>query len=227
MESSMNLSLSLAVDPGPDPQESRDLVAPVRARLVSFCTEPLLHVRFLNMLSLLEHIGSRKIMTSETRTAWGRDRLMHLAEESRHAYFFKRAAEKLAGRSLDYSAPDTLAGASARFYMGRLDASIARSLGTTAAPLAYVYMSLIVELRAVWAYRLYQTVLAEQDCAISLKAVLAEEELHRETMLAQLHDRDADCLARIAVFRDFEDLEFRRLWRAIEDECAHLGIAAE
>ena len=38
------------------------------------------------MLSLLEHIGSRKIMASRAMTVPGHDILKHLAEETRHVY---------------------------------------------------------------------------------------------------------------------------------------------
>ena len=55
------------------------------------------HVRFLNMLSLLEHLGSRKIMLSQMKGILTQDILKHLAEETRHAFFFKREAEKLCG----------------------------------------------------------------------------------------------------------------------------------
>src|SRR5258707_5647536 len=79
----------------------------------------------------------------------------------RHAFFFKRAAERLARRPMDYSHPNTMACASARSYMGRLDAEIARALAGGSPSLPYLYMSLIVELRAVWTYRLYQSVLTE------------------------------------------------------------------
>ena len=40
--------------------QNQSIVAPVRARLAFLCGEPSLHARFLNMLSLLEHIGSRR-----------------------------------------------------------------------------------------------------------------------------------------------------------------------
>src|SRR5579863_4921348 len=80
-----------------------------RARLSSVCAAPEAHARFLNTLSLLEHIGSRKIMLTRAIAGDGRI-LKHLAEETRHAWFFKRAAERLAGRALDYAAQSTLAG---------------------------------------------------------------------------------------------------------------------
>src|ERR1700681_3613229 len=88
-------------------EKNQSLVAPVRARLASLCGEASLHARFLNMLSLLEHTGSRKIMASQAMTEPGQDILKHLAEETRHAFFFKRTAEKLARRPLDYSHPNT------------------------------------------------------------------------------------------------------------------------
>ena len=87
----------------------------------------------------LEHIGSRKIMASRAMTEPGQDILKHLAEETRHAYFFKRAAEKLARRPLDYSHPNTMADACARSYMGRLDAEIARELAAAGAAVVVNY----------------------------------------------------------------------------------------
>jgi len=203
------------------------LVAKVRARLVSFCAERPLHARFLNMLSLLEHIGSRKIMTSPAMREAGMEQLKHLAEESRHAFFFKRAAEQMAMQPLDYSAQHTMAGASARLYMGRLDAAISSELRTSAHATPYLYMSLIVELRAVWLYRIYQIVLMEHKIGLSLKGILAEEELHRRAMFAHVREIDSEWESRIALFTQFEEERFRSLWSEIEEECAVYRLAAE
>lgn len=186
------------------------------ARLVAFCGAPALHARFLNTLSLMEHIGSRKIMATQSGATLDNDTLKHLAEEARHAFFFKRAAEKLARKPLDYSPAVTIAGAAARAYMGRLDAGIARALPKRASALPYLYMSLIVELRAIWLYRLYRGILDEHGVGIALKSVLAEEELHLSAMLARIAEMDADSHIRIASFAALEDRQFRALWRAIE-----------
>jgi len=207
-------------------EQSRDLATPVRARLSIFCSEPGVHARFLNMLSLMEHIGSRKIMTSQGEAA-GHDTLKHLAEETRHAFFFKRAAEKLAGHALDYSPEETMVSASARFYMGRLDAEIAAALGKAPRALPYLYMSLIVELRAIWFYRLYQQVLSEGRAGLSLNSVLAEEELHLDTMLVTIAKLDPQSRTRIAQFTAFEDARFRALWTAIDAASARARLAAE
>ena len=218
----MNPSLLLLFE-----EANHPLVEGVRAQLHGFCVEPALHARFLNMLSLLEHIGSRKIMTSPAMGEPSLDGLKHLAEEARHAYFFKRTAEGVAHHPLDYSAENTIAGPAARFYMGRLDVEISRSLGKTAPALPYLYMSLIVELRAVWMYRIYQIVLMEQKIGLTLKSVLAEEELHLGAMLARLREIDRAADSRIALFSGFEEMRFRSLWSAVEEECAVHRLAAE
>ena len=93
---------------------SADLVEPVRRRLTWLVEHPREHARFLNTLSLMEHIGSRKIMASQTHGPLGRDVLKHLAEETRHAFFFKKAAESLARRPLEYGEQETIRPTSAR-----------------------------------------------------------------------------------------------------------------
>jgi hypothetical protein len=208
-------------------RDSEDLAAAVKQRLGWFCGHPSAHARFLNTLSLMEHIGSRKIMTSQTSQGPGGDTLRHLAEETRHAYFFKRAAEKFVRRQLGYGAGETVAGAAARFYMERLDAGIADALADSPPTLPYLYMSLIVELRAVWFYRLYQETLSEHEQGLSLKSVLAEEELHLAAMLARITDMDPDCTAHVTQFQALEQQRFRVLWDAIESECSGVRLAAE
>ncbi|HYM18757.1 MAG TPA: hypothetical protein VEU06_09355 [Micropepsaceae bacterium] len=218
----MNRLASSAVE-----ETSRDLVPAVRARLTRFCAQPGEHARFLNMLSLMEHIGSRKIMLSQEKAELAQTTLRHLAEETRHAYFFKRQAEKLARRRLSFSDADTVAPAPARAYMGRLDAAISRGLSRAAPELPYLYMSLIVELRAVWFYRLYEETLDEQQASLSLKSVLAEENLHLDAMLARLGEMDPDVLRRLEEFGSFEDARFRSLWRAVDEDAGAERLAAE
>lgn len=89
------------------------------------------HAKFMNMLSMLEHMGSRKIMVSQMHKGdtLNEDTLKHLAEEARHAYFFKRQAERAAQRSLDGWVEDnTTARVPALMYFGRMDAGITKML---------------------------------------------------------------------------------------------------
>jgi hypothetical protein len=197
-------------------ENSADLVEPVRRHLVALCGRPDEHARFLNTLSLLEHIGSRKILTSQSRGPLDCETLKHLAEEARHAFFFKRAAERVAGRALDYSPADAAVPASARMYFGRLDAEISRTLGNAVSvEVPYLYVSMIVELRAIWTYRLYHDVLSKSGMTISLKSLLAEEELHLPQMAERLVHLGEDLAASVPAFAHLEDGLFRGLWRAL------------
>jgi hypothetical protein len=166
-------------------------------------------------------------MTCRAMRAPGLELLKHLTEESRHAFFFKRAAESAAGRPLDYDAADTVAPAAAKFYMERLDAEINGALGDAAAELPYLYMSLIVELRATWIYRIYQDVLTRRKNVVSLRSILAEEQLHLDEMCARLQAIDPETDARIARFCAFEEIRFRSLWSAVESEWKGQRLAAE
>jgi hypothetical protein len=186
----------------------------LRAFLARVCAAPQLHWRFLNTLSLLEHIGARKIMA--TQTAGGElcgDTLRHIAEEARHAWFFKRQAEAVAGHALSYDAASIMAGPQARAYMARLDGTIARTAGGAS---AYLYMSLVIELRAVWFYRIYQDVLTAGGKTIKLGGLLAEEDRHLEEMQGQLRALDEDLAVRLADFTAYEEIRFQTLLSALE-----------
>jgi hypothetical protein len=102
-----------------------------------------------------------------------------VAEEAHHAYFMKRQAEKTAERPLEYVPNDLLAPASARMYFQRLESAMVRTLARQrSARAAYLYMSMIVEFRALWFYGLYQQTLQRAGHALSLKRLIGEEQSH-------------------------------------------------
>src|SRR5690606_12706450 len=122
--------------------------------------DPGRHGRLINTLSMLEHLGSHKIMTTQHSAGIDQPTLKHVAEEAHHAYFMKRQAEKTAGRPLAYVPGDLLAPAAARMYFQRLEARLARALPGETEFAVYLYMSMIIEFRALWFYRLYQRTLS-------------------------------------------------------------------
>jgi hypothetical protein len=186
----------------------------VHALLTRVGADTALGARFLNTLSLMEHVGSRKIMISQSRGGvLNADTLQHLAEETRHAFFFKRAAEALAGRPLGYGDGDLLAGAPARHYMARLDARIARAASGRN---AYLFMSYIVEVRAVWFYNLYDGVLKAAGQPLKLTSLLAEEKNHLADMRAQLGPHVE---TQLVAFSAHENSLFTKLLAALEQDC--------
>lgn len=103
----------------------------VRNFLQAIVREPQTHALFMNMLSMLEHIGSRKIMLSQMdkHGTLDQDTLQHLAEEAQHAYFFKRHAERIAGRELKgWTDENTICRVPALMYFGRMDAGITKHI---------------------------------------------------------------------------------------------------
>lgn len=194
--------------------ETEPLSAQARAFLAALCRRPAGHARFLNTLSLMEHIGSRKIMLCRQGRGLAQDTLKHLAEEARHAHFFRRAAERVAGRSLDGGSEDSLAPWAARMYFERLDAAVTRRLGGDGA-LAYRYVTLAVELRARWFYGLYQQVLTREGLPLSLKSVLAEEDEHLRHVGEQLGKADPLFEPRRAEFARLEAVRFERWFAAM------------
>lgn len=184
---------------------------PVRAFLTRLVADPSGHAKFLNMLSMLEHMGSRKIMLSQMNRVLTEDALKHLAEEARHAYFFKRQAERVAGKALDgWDEGNTMARVPALMYFGRMDAGISKAVGDDA---AYGWVSLIIELRACWLYGIYHEVLEASPVRLSLKSLLAEEDMHLAEMFAMCggdHDR-------LKALSAYETALFGKLWTALEE----------
>ncbi|HEX5421793.1 MAG TPA: hypothetical protein VFY39_17515 [Gammaproteobacteria bacterium] len=200
------------------------LVPHTRSFLSRIVPETALHARLINTLSLLEHLGSHKIMTTQHGAGMDQATLRHVAEEAHHAYFMKRQAEKAAERPLDYVPADLLAPAAARMYFQRLEAAMLRALGRlktlgAAYPRAiYLYMSLIVEFRALWFYELYEKTLKHAGRSMSLKRMLGEERNHLHDVAGRLAAADELSSARTAAFLGVERTLYGRLLSAMQAE---------
>ena len=197
--------------------DNDELAPRTRALLDRIVAEPNRHARMINTLSLLEHMGSHKIMATQHSAAIDQATLKHVAEEAHHAFFMKRQAEKTAERALEYVAEDLLAPSSARMYFQRLEGATLRALGPRrSARAAYLYMSMIVEFRALWFYGLYEQALKRARHAMSLKRVLGEEQAHLGDMAERLEAGNELDDARAAEVLAAERKLFSRLLGALE-----------
>jgi hypothetical protein len=187
------------------------------ALLESLVADHRQHARLLNTLSLLEHMGSHKIMATQHSTVIDQATLRHVAEEAHHAFFMKRQAEKTAERPLEYVADDLLAPATARMYFQRLESATVRALSERPSMrAAYLYMSMVVEFRALWFYGLYQQALTHARHALSLKRVLGEEQAHLGDMAERLEvTGDLDAARAVALLATERRL-FERLLTGFE-----------
>ena len=199
--------------------DNDDLVLTTRALLGRIVPDAPRHARMLNTLSMLEHLGSHKIMATQHAPDIDQPTLKHVAEEAGHAYFMKRQAEKTAERPLEYVAADLLAPAAARMYFQRLEAALARSLARQKSTrAAYLYMSLIVEFRALWFYGLYQQTLQRARHALSLKRVIGEEQNHLHDMANRLEMAGELSDARVSEFCARERVLYSRLLTALSEK---------
>lgn len=197
--------------------DNEGLASRTRALLDRIVAEPNRHARMINTLSLLEHMGSHKIMATQHSAAIDQATLKHVAEEAHHAFFMKRQAEKTAERALEYVAEDLLAPSSARMYFQRLEGATVRALGPRrSARAAYLYMSMIVEFRALWFYGLYELALKHARQAMSLKRVLGEEQAHLSDMAERLEAGNELDDARAAEVLAAEHKLYARLLGALE-----------
>jgi hypothetical protein len=129
----------------------------------------------------------------------------------------KRQAEKTAERPLEYVADDLLAPSSARMYFQRLEGATVRVLRPgCSARAAYLYMSMIVEFRALWLYGHYERALQRARHALSLKRVLGEEQAHLADMAERLTAGNELDDARAAQVLAAEHKLYSRLLGAIE-----------
>jgi len=187
--------------------------APMRDFLARLLKDDKTHAKFLNMLSMLEHMGSRKIMVSQMDRGdvLDQDTLQHLAEEARHAYFFKRHAERVNGEAMDgWIEDNTMCRVPALMYFGRMDAGISKKVGNDA---AYNWVSLIIELRACWLYGIYNEVVEAADFHLPLKGLIAEEDGH----LAEMFERSGENVELMKELSEYETQLFETLWTALQN----------
>jgi hypothetical protein len=102
-------------------------------------------------------------------------------------------------------------------YFQRLEGATVRALGPRrSARAAYLYMSMIVEFRALWFYGLYELALKHARHAMSLKRVLGEEQAHLSDMAERLEAGNELDDARAADVLRAERKLYARLLGALE-----------
>ncbi len=148
-----------------------------------------IHAKWLNTLSMMEHIGAVKITRRQGGQNAGLLVLKHAAEESRHAFFLKKLSDRIApGFCPDYSAGSLIAAVFSKQYLNRLDVSVSRFVREVNPDrkhfslLCYVLVTWAIEVRAGELYPAYQEKLKTANAGISMQSIIAEEEGHLKEM---------------------------------------------
>ncbi len=187
-----------------------------------------LHARWLNTFSFLEYVGFRKIVKSQRAESLTSMVLTHALEEGRHALRLKKLALALGGAGFDSYAPETLlCGEEAEDYFQDLDhqteAQFEAFDDVTRAKLTYLYVTWLIEQRALHVYGLYRNAVAGTEIAQRLSGLLAEEDGHLRQVEAEIAASDPEHESRTPRLIALETRLYERFLAALTEA---LGAAA-
>jgi hypothetical protein len=188
--------------------------------------DPQLHARWINTFSFLEYVGFRKIVKSQQAETLSAEVLAHALEEGRHAMGLKKLALKIGGKAFDSYAPEALlCGEEAEDYFQTLDKSCDAALAELSeaqrAALVYLYVTWLVEIRALEVYTTYGKAVAASGGAQGLDGLLAEEAQHLSRVTSELQKRDPDFAARSKIFSALEAELYEKVLSAFEAAVAN------
>lgn len=166
-----------------------ELRSRTKETLKQIAADPQVEARWLNTISLLEFIGSRKIAKT---VASGKHPplfiLEHHADETRHAYIFK----KLAQETKLISDHDYLAPQESIKYFESLDhgveAWLQKKLNRKKKDtfLNYLLTTTLIERRAMQLYPLYRSITKNKKIRAELTQIIIEESNHKKPIEEKL-----------------------------------------
>lgn len=197
----------------------------IEETLETIIESPELHAKWLNTLSFLEHIGSRKILKTQSSDKTSPEILRHAAEEARHAYIFKKMIDKTGLKSEDYSISSMLCGGAANRYFQGLDGMVKRTLKekSISKDMCYYYVTALIEERAGWLYPVYQKCLEKKKSPVDISNIIKEEERHLDEMHTELSGIDPSVMKE---FRKKEESLFQTYYEKLVGRLASENRAA-
>jgi len=150
--------------------------------LEKIAAKPSLEARWLNTLSLLEYIGARKIGKTFSKVHPSMEVLEHHADETRHAFAFKRLSAIVSGgEDFGYLCPEE-----AIDYFQTLDKTISdwmtKLTSRNDATQNYLIVTAVIERRAMKLYPVYRRITRNGFIRDELKRIVEEEAAHRRSI---------------------------------------------
>lgn len=154
--------------------------------LKQIAANPKLEARWLNTLSLLEFIGARKIAkTVASKKHPPLFILEHQADETRHAFVFKKLAEE----EESIHETDYLCGEEGIHYFQSLDQASEGWLREKVRKdvfANYLLTTTLIERRAIQLYPLYRSLTKNKNVKNALTQIIVEESNHRKPIEEKL-----------------------------------------
>ena len=176
-----------------------------------------LHGRWLNTLSFLEYIGTRKILKSLPADILDETLLSHISEEAFHSLFFKRLARKITLKNYSFREEELLIPKESERYFQNLDKR-SGEVSNANEMLSYFYTTWIVETRAVAVYSLYNRILKAKQFPFTLNPILKDEEKHLIQVKDSIEEMDPRHQSHFRELVEFEEEEFTRFLQYLERE---------
>ena len=216
------------------------LPASFSALLVQMPEDPTVHARLCNSFSLLEYIGARKILKSQTEAAFDFSLLLHVGEEIQHAQILKAAARRLAPGSCEtYASTECLAPGATHTYIQSVDQGAFQlaqgSHHGSPIYLAYLLTTLMLEVRAAEIYPHWDAFYGtkRQDDSSPLRSfapfihlgrIASDEERHLRQVKQKLGKMVSD--SQLAELHQQENHYFAAFLEALgaEAQSSHLGL---
>ncbi len=162
----------------------------MRQVLEAISKDPALEARWLNTLSLLEHIGSRKISKSVCEKHPSLEVLEHFADETRHAYIFKKLASR--GVLSTHHDENYLCRDEAVSYFQMLDNFMTEWIHAATHQddtyQNYLLVTCMIERRAMKLYPLYKNITRDDEVRLELQQIILEETNHRHNIETHMAD---------------------------------------
>jgi hypothetical protein len=192
--------------------------------------QPRDHGRLLNTLSRLEYVGVRKMLKSRRAEELDLDGLQHVLDETVHALRLKKAAVALGRKDVaTYAASDTLAGDAGERYLQAVDHAAEAALADlpeAIRPAAnYLLSSAAIEVRAQAFYPLSESRLRAHGVAVSVAAIMRDEDRHLAEMATRLEALLPDWRGRIEAVLETEQRVFAGFVEALAGAVAETAAA--
>jgi len=190
-----------------------------------------LHARWINTFSHLEYVGFRKIVKSQHASFMDFETLSHAVEEGRHALLLKKLAMNVGGPKFNQYAPETMiAHQQAEEYFQTLDThceiQMCEMSDSLKARLTYLYVTWLVEIRALVVYSHYQKALKKIGMKSPLTGLLADEDRHLASVEREIKFTDPNYISRSEKLKRFEAGLYQNYIEALSSELMPLAIHA-
>ncbi|MGI9548498.1 MAG: hypothetical protein ACR2M7_00750 [Bdellovibrionales bacterium] len=179
-----------------------------------------LHGLWLNTLSFLEYIGTRKMLKALPASCLNETLLAHINEESRHSLFFKKLSHKVSGKQFCFAEHEMICSKEAETYFQQIDKE-ATSFSRSNPILNYLYTTYTVELRAILLYSIYSKILKRNEFPFTLNFVLKEEEQHLAAVMQSIKTLDPFAEQNFEELKEFEHRAYFSLLRKLEQKIFH------